>query len=90
MFLPYGLIETIEVKNVKLQGKMLVIKVKGFKRSGPFDMADILGDEGLVALHQMMMGPPRRQEAPELHIYGGRGLRVSSMPGTGKGPDGED
>ena len=90
-FVPYHMIEEVSVSRINFLNRMLMLRVKGFKRAGPFDLAGILGEEGLKALHQMMAGPPgpAREGPPELHVYGGRGLRISSIPGTRENGDGD-
>jgi len=80
VFLPYLLIEEIKTPRVNFFNRMLTLKIKGFKLPISFELRGVLGEEGIKTLRYMMSKGPEPQGPPELHIYGGRGARIRSIP----------
>jgi hypothetical protein len=94
-FIPYWMVEEAEFGPFNLVNRMqmLRVRIKGFKMMPSFDVARILGEEGLAVLRYRILRTPvvTVEGPPELHVYGGRGLRISSIPcrpgnGGGDGP----
>ena len=81
-FVPYHLIEEIKESRVNVN-RMMMLKLKGFKRPIAYDLKGLLGEEGIQMLYYILHKGPEPHGPPELYIYGGRGSRVRSIP---KGP----
>lgn len=84
MFVPCWLIEGAEVQPFNLVNRLRVLKlsIRGFKVPLSLDMAGVMGDDGMAALQYLMGRPPgpAREEPPELHVYGAKGVATSSIP----------
>jgi hypothetical protein len=88
VFIPYGLIWDFHVREGRL-AKSLMLTIHGFDKPQPMVGLEILRDDGLVMLRRMIGDRPRDAgEPPELHVYGDRSSRVSSVPNISDEPDG--
>lgn len=80
LYVPYTSILGFEPGRSGVRG-VLKFKIRGFKTTFYADLFGLLGEDGQAALamaisdaQDMPRGPP------ELHVYGGRGARISSVP----------
>ncbi|UCC92384.1 MAG: hypothetical protein JSW25_06835, partial [Thermoplasmata archaeon] len=79
-FVPYGLIRDFEVTRV-LRTETLMLEIEGFEDKAPMMAAKVLGDDGLEMLRKIIDMRHDYVGPPDLHVYGGRSSKVSTMAG---------
>ncbi len=86
LFIPYSSMTSIE--RGKLGGRrFLKVGIRGWRSPFYADLLRLLDKDDVTALMMAMRGGYREHEGPpKLHVYGGRGASVRSIPRDG--PDG--
>jgi hypothetical protein len=88
LFIPYGSMTSIERGSLG-ERRFLKVGIRGWRSPFYADLLRLLDEDDLTSLGMAMKGGYREPEGPpELHVYGGRGASIRSIPRDGKGPSG--